>query len=38
MIEKKKERERMKKCLYELWNILKRNNICVIGVPEGVAK
>ena len=38
MIEKKKEREIMKKCLYELWNILKRNNICVIGVPEGVAK
>ena len=27
-----------KKSLFELWNILKRNNLCIIGVPEGVAK
>ena len=33
--EKKKKEKKSEESLWELWDIMKRNNICIMGISEG---
>ena len=30
----KQKNEKSEECLHELWDTIKRNNVCILGVPE----